>query len=196
MQQNAVVALDDVSLSLNRQLVFRNVSLEIFPASVVSARGFNGSGKTSLNRLLCGVCAPTAGTRRGPNTCAYVPAALAPPRVRAREWIDLMPRSRRISPHKILEILGFSGDLEASCQRLSFGNLRKLILADALSSQEQFVAIDDASAGLDDRGLIGLASLCDEIAERGVSVVLADQDSAALDPSQHVVRISDGCVSG
>ena len=107
-----------------------------------------------------------------------------------------MPRTRRTNPQEILEILGFRGDLKASCRQLSFGNLRKLILADALSSQEPFVAIDDASAGLDDRGLVGLASLCEEIAQSGVSVVLADQDSAALQQSQHVVRISDGCVSG
>lgn len=196
MHTDAVVALDDVSLSLNRQLVFRSVSLEISRASVVSVRGFNGSGKTSLLRLLCGVCAPTTGTRFGPDSCAYVPAAITAPRLRAREWIDFMPRSRRTNPKEILEILGFRGDLQASCRQLSFGNLRKLILADALSSQEQFVAIDDASAGLDDRGLAGLASLCQEIAQSGTSVVLADQDSAVLDPSRHVVRISDGCVSG
>lgn len=196
MQGNAVVDLDDVSLSLNRQLVLRNVSLEILPASIVSVRGVNGSGKTSLLRLLCGVCVPTAGTRRGPKTCAYVPAALTPPRLRAREWIDFMPRSRRINPREILELIGFHGDLDASCRQLSFGNLRKLVLADALSSQERLIAIDDASAGLDDRGLVGLVSLCEEISESGVSVVLADQDSAALDLSQHVVSISDGCVSG
>ena len=196
MQQDAVVALDGVSLSLNRQLVFGSVSLEIPRASVVSVRGTNGSGKTSLLRLLSGICAPTTGTRLGPSSCAYVPAAITAPRLRAREWIDFMPRTRRTNPQEILEILGFHGDLKASCRQLSFGNLRKLILADALSSQEPFVAIDDASAGLDDRGLVGLASLCEEFAQCGGSVVLADQDSAALQQSQHVVRISDGCVSG
>ena len=105
-----------------------------------------------------------------------------------------MPRTRRTSPLEILEILGFQGDLDAGCHRLSFGNLRKLILADALSSQEQFIAIDDASAGLDDQGLAGLASLCEEIVANGAAVVLADQDSAELDPSHHVMRISDGRV--
>lgn len=196
MQQDAVVGLDEVSLSFNRRLVLRNVSLEILPASVVSVRGFNGSGKTSLLRILCGVCVPTTGTRRGPNTCAYVPAALTPPRLRAREWIDFMPRPRRIDPYEILETIGFRGDLDAFCRRLSFGNLRKLILADALSFHERLIAIDDASAGLDDRGLIGLASLCEEVCEGGAAIVLADQDSAALDPAQHVVRLLDGRVAG
>lgn len=196
MQQNVVVGLDDVSLSLNRRLVLRDVSLEILPASVVSVRGFNGSGKTSLLRILCGVCAPTKGTRRGPNTCAYVPAALTPPRLRAREWIDFIPRSRRIDPYETLERIGFRGDLNSFCRRLSFGNLRKLVLADALSSQERLIAIDDASAGLDDQGLTGLASLCEEISENGAAIVLSDQDSTELQPSHHVVRILDGHVLG
>ena len=84
MQQDAVVALDGVSLSLDRQLVFGSVSLEIPRASVVSVRGTNGSGKTSLLRLLCGVCAPTTGTQLGPSSCTYVPAAITAPRLRGR----------------------------------------------------------------------------------------------------------------
>ncbi len=78
MQPNAVVALDGVSLSLNRQLVFGIVSLEIPRASVVSVRGTNGSGKTSLLRLLCGVCAPTTGTRLGPSSDAACAALTSP----------------------------------------------------------------------------------------------------------------------
>ena len=34
----------------------------------------------------------------------------------------------------MLDRLGFVGDLSASCRALSFGNLRKLLLADALTA--------------------------------------------------------------
>ena len=44
--------------------VFSGLSFEVRPGDVVQVRGANGSGKTSLLRLLCGLLPPSRGEVR------------------------------------------------------------------------------------------------------------------------------------
>lgn len=152
--ESATVRLVDVTVRYGRLTVLRDVDFAVEPGECVAVSGANGVGKTTLLRALAGVFRPNAGRRVGPRTCAYVPATVEHTPVTAGHWLAGMPRSARADPHVMLEALGFDGDLRAPCRALSFGNSRKLLLAEALSSGEQFVVIDEVSAGLDQRDLM------------------------------------------
>jgi hypothetical protein len=86
--------------------------------------------------------------------------------------------------------LGFDGDLASPCRALSFGNARKLLLAEAFSSGERLIVVDEASAGLDDTGVAGLRRLVEQVVEAGAAVVIADQQSRPLPCATRVFRVS------
>lgn len=51
------------------------------------------------------------------------------------------------------------------------------MLAEALSSTEQLIVIDEVSAGLDKQGVAGLTGIIRNSATAGTAFVLADQQS-------------------
>ena len=188
----AVVALRDVTVRYGRRTVLDRVSLAVAGGEILALRGRNGSGKTTLLRVLANVARPAGGCRTGPATCAWVPAALEPPSVAAGAWLDGLPRRRPGDRRAALERLGFDGDLGAGCRTLSFGNLRKLVLAEALTAGQSLVLVDEVSAGLDTAGLDGLSQLVEAVAAAGTAVVLADQDSRPLPLAHRSVRVVRG----
>ena len=189
--ESATVRLVDVTVRYGRLTVLRDVDFAVEPGECVAVSGANGAGKTTLLRALAGVFRPNAGRRVGPRTCAYVPATVEHTPVTAGHWLAAMPRSARSDPNVMLEALGFDGDLGAPCRALSFGNLRKLLLAEALSSGEQFVVIDEVSAGLDQRGLDGLHRAVAELREAGCAFVLADQQTRPVRGADVAYLVAD-----
>lgn len=188
------MTLRNVTVRYGQRAVLDGVSLALNPGEVTAVRGRNGSGKTTLLRVLAGVARPVDGRRSGPATCAWVPAALDAPPVPAGVWLRGLPRRDPGDRLATLQRLGFDGDLDAACNTLSFGNLRKLVLAEAFSAGEQLVLVDEASAGLDAIGIEGLGRLVEEAAAGGAAVVLADQDSRPLPWATRSVRVARGAV--
>lgn len=192
MSSSAVVVLRDVVVRFGRTVVLDGVSLSLGSGEIVGVRGSNGAGKTTLLRLLVNAYRPHAGARVGPRRSAYVPATIEPPALAAGVWLERMPRTSRSDPIVALDLLGFDGDLGSPCRALSFGNLRKLLLAEAFSAGEQLVVVDEVSAGLDDAGLAGVRTLIERAVASSTTVVLADQESRPFPPGTPVVRIARG----
>jgi ABC-type multidrug transport system ATPase subunit len=188
------VVLDAVIVRFGRHVVLDRVSLAVAPGAHVCVRGANAAGKTTLLRLLAGAIAPAAGTRRGPGSCAYVPPALAPPGLTVTTWLRTVRRKRVADPSTALAVLGFDGDTGASCRELSFGNLRKVLLADAFTSSDALVAIDEVHVGLDHAGHLGLDQLVAAARSRGTAVVVAAQDGDAVDGADRTLVVGGGSV--
>ena len=170
---SCVLVLDEVGLRVGRHDLVKGASLQLQPGSVAVVGGENGSGKTSLLRLMVNACRPTSGRRYGPKSSAYVPAGLQPTSLKVSTWIAATYR-HSVSEHKaVLQELGFEGDCSRRCDQLSFGNFRKVALAGALGSQARLIVIDEAAAGLDDRGVAGLTSCVADRAAKGATVVIA-----------------------
>jgi ABC-2 type transport system ATP-binding protein len=188
------IRLDGATVRFGRVQVLRAVSLTIDDGEFVCVRGGNGAGKTTLLRLVAGAIRPARGRREGPRSCAYVPAALAPPSMSVAGWIRGVRRDRVDDPWAALTALGFDGTTDRSCRELSFGNLRKVLLADALTSAAALVALDEMHAGLDHSGRVALDQLVTSARARGVVVVAAAQDDDAVDGTDRTWVVGDGQV--
>ena len=174
-----VVELTEAEIRVGGHLVAESANMVGNKGQVIAVRGPNGGGKTSVLKTLAGVLGVSQGERVGPASAAYVPAAIEPPVVKVKKWIALFPRENRTDIAISLEILSFHGNVNKPCTALSFGNLRKLMLAEAFSSGESLIVVDEWDAGLDAEGGDGLAKLARESAENGSCVVLAGQTSQA-----------------
>jgi len=57
-----MLSLQSLNFSIQGQTVFKDLSLTLLPSSILYLNGKNGSGKTSLLRMLAGIQKPTKGT--------------------------------------------------------------------------------------------------------------------------------------
>jgi ABC-type Mn2+/Zn2+ transport system ATPase subunit len=170
------VRLESAAVRFGRRVVLSDISVALHAAEFACVRGANAAGKTTLLRLVAGLARPTRGIRVGPRSCAYVPPAMSPPLLSVQHWLGSVQRTRSSDPFAVLADLGFDGDVRASCRSLSFGNLRKVLLADAFSRRLHLVVVDEPHVGLDHRGREGLTALVNRARLRGATLLFAVQD--------------------
>src|SRR2546428_12491032 len=144
-----LVSLQNVSLGYDSTPVVKDVSLAIYPGSLIGLAGPNGSGKTTLFRTILGLLSPLGGTlsRSCPlSNFGYVPqsAALDPQfplsasevvemgaygRVRSYQFLPLREK-KRIG--EVLDQVGIRHLAKRSFFSLSGGQKQRMLIARAL----------------------------------------------------------------
>jgi heme exporter protein A len=178
-----------------RRMILTDVDLELAAGEVVHLAGANGSGKTSLLRVLAGLADPRRGSVRRTGGCAFVPEKVTlAGALQAGEWLVAMRRLRGGAPLDWTAATAASGldpaVLKHSSATLSKGMLQRIALLEALYSGAQVLLLDEPFAGLDPSGR-------DWMAERlasGAAVLLTDHSGAAGERLSPVaeVRVGDG----
>lgn len=184
------VALHNVTIQFESTPLLSGVSVGANPGEVVGIQGPNGSGKTSLLRIIANIASPAGGSRIGPQSCAYVPSTIDPLPLRASDWLRHFPRGQRRDPRPVLQELNFDSDLSKKLPELSFGNLRKLLLVEAFTSGEPLLVIDELTAGLDRRGSAAASGVLNRLARTGTTVVISDQENRPLPTNARALEIN------
>jgi ABC-type multidrug transport system ATPase subunit len=182
-----------------RRTVLSGVGLSIDSGHAVHLAGPNGSGKTSLLRVLAGLAAPRAGTVRRHGTCAFVPEKVRlAPALRAGEWLRAMRALRGLTPTDWPAAAEASGLEPAVLDRpagtFSRGMLQRLALLEALHAGCPVLLLDEPFSGLDDDGRAWLAGGLAERLDGGAAVLLTDHSGAAAGrlALSGVLRLDDG----
>jgi heme exporter protein A len=183
--------------------LFRDLSFSVEPGEVLQVDGRNGSGKTSLLRMLCGLSTPEEGEVR------WCGRPLA--QVRGDYWLELaylghahgvkleltpvenlrLARSLK-RPHErnsidaSLERVGLLGFEDVPARALSAGQCRRVALARLLVTRARVWILDEPLTAIDRRGVADLEALIAEHTRAGGLVVLT---------THHPVRLP-GCKVG
>ncbi|GAA2175263.1 metal ABC transporter ATP-binding protein [Arthrobacter parietis] len=166
-----VVSLRSASLSFGRRSLWHDLELDIRPGEFLAVLGPNGSGKTSLLRVLLGLQELDSGTatvnghalHRGSRAFGYIPQqkSFAPETpLRARDLVGLGVdghrwgfrrggASYRRTVDALLEKVGASSYADAPVGRLSGGEQQRLRAAQALATDPQVLLCDEPLLSLD-----------------------------------------------
>lgn len=139
--------------------VFDGLSVDIESDRTVAVCGANGTGKSTLLRLLAGLLEPTEGQIRIGNGNDPT-VGLAPERpadglfaASVREEVAFFPRNRDLDVASrvadALSALGIDHLADRTPQTLSEGQKRLVTVASVLSGAPDVVALDEPTSGLD-----------------------------------------------
>jgi ATPase subunit of ABC transporter with duplicated ATPase domains len=181
-----------LTVARGRRVVLRDVDLTVQAGDVVHVAGENGSGKTSLLRVLAGLARPREGELRREGTCAYVPERIQlAPALRPLEWLGAMRRLRGLDALDWREAAGASGldpaKLERPSSSLSKGMLQRVALLEALHAKPALLLLDEPFSGLD---TVGREWLNAQLASGGPAALLTDH-SGTVAPTERL-RLRDG----
>jgi len=183
-----------------RRLLFSHLELELESGEVLLVEGFNGAGKTSLLRILCGLSEPREGTVlwKGED-------------IRRCRWrfhqdllyighnagikLELTPMEnlrflRSMGGHRAddevleetLERVGLEGFEDIPVRMLSAGQRRRVALARLWLSAAPLWILDEPLTAIDRRGVSNLATRILEHANDGGMVVLTTHQPLDLAP--------------
>lgn len=194
--------LEAVALSCERdlRLLFEHLDLRLAGGDMVQVSGPNGSGKTSLLRLLAGLMQPTAGVvRLNGKPLAEQRTELA----RSLVWIGhaagikdvltaeenlswlsaLHHRASRDAIWQALAAVGLKGFEDVPCHTLSAGQQRRVALARLYLPGAPLWILDEPFTALDKHGVAQLEEHLARHCEQGGTVLLTTHHSLTRLPA-------------
>ena len=205
----SVIDVRDVSKQFRDTVVLDHVNFQVEQGEIVGIVGRNGSGKTVLLKLICGLLQPTSGTvtvhgeqlgkkRDFPadtgvliETPEFLPYQTAYKSLYALSLIRKKTGKEEIKA--VLRQVGLDPESRKPVGKYSLGMRQRLGIAQALLDQPKLLLLDEPMNGLDSAGAEELRQLFRSLREQGTTIVLATHIKEDIEGlCEQVYRIENG----
>ena len=176
---------DAVDLRFGAVHALQGISLRIHRGERVALVGANGSGKSSLLRLLNGLVQPTAGGFVRDASVRQAMLFQRPHMLRASAlsnvaiglWIQGTPWRQACEAAKVaLTRVGLAEQADRPARAMSGGQMQRLALARAWSLRPDVLLLDEPTASLDPHAKREVESLMEDLAAGGIGLVFASHN--------------------
>lgn len=204
--------MQGISKQFGSQLVLRNVDMEINSGKIHGIVGRNGSGKTVLMKMMCGLMIPTTGTilvndkqvksgKRLPyiygvhfDTAGFIP------NLSGKKNLQLLAKLRGIANDDDVELaiekVGLDPHSKKKVRNYSLGMRQRLSIAQILMEKPDIILLDEPMNGLDSDAVEQVRSILLKEKERGALIVVATHIKEDVDRlCDTVYRVENGNVT-
>ncbi|MDH5387365.1 MAG: ATP-binding cassette domain-containing protein [Gammaproteobacteria bacterium] len=182
MDNNILLAAEDLSLSIQGKTILLDVSLSLRESEIVTLIGPNGAGKTSLIRILLGLSDASDGQvfRRDDLRIGYVPQRSSINPVLPLRVLDFLQLAASYTDDEINQVLhevGVNHIINSAIQNISGGELQRVLLARALLKKPNVLVMDEPAQGVDIIGQQALYKIIASIRDHhGCGILMVSHD--------------------
>ncbi len=194
--KSLVLEVRHLRKSYGSLLALEDFSLQVNKGEVLGILGPNGSGKTTVLGILLDIIKPNKGeyawfgepvfSNQRKRIGALLEQPLFYPYLTAVDNLKIVADIKGVSYQKIdglLEKVGLTQRKYSRYKTFSLGMKQRLALAACLVGDPEVLILDEPTNGLDPRSIAGIRELIQDIAGRGLTVLLA---SHLLDEVQKI----------
>jgi ABC-type multidrug transport system ATPase subunit len=183
-----------------RRQVLRGADVALRPGEVVGLVGENGSGKSTMMKILIGELAADSGTVTRSGVLGYCPQQpVVYERLTCDEHIELFACAYRMSRaaqrqarKNLYDALGFERYADTRADRLSGGTLAKLNLTLAMLADPEVLLLDEPYAGFDWDTYVRFWDLMAERRTAGTAVLIVSHFIADRQRFDRIVQLCNG----
>ena len=198
-----LVSFSKATCGYQKKMVFRDLTLRIFPRQFAGLVGPSGAGKSTLLKSILGLTPLLSGTisisgnkvhGQPPPEVGYVPQietvdwdfpvtveqVVAMGLYRKSTRLPWLTRAERTTIRDLLDRLNIGRYAERQIKLLSGGEQQRVFLARALVSDPKLLILDEPTAGVDLKTQHAILHLLGEINRKGVTILLTTHDLNAV----------------
>ena len=206
------IVVNEVSKSIYGVPIINSVSMTLVSGNVYGFQGINGSGKTMLMRLICGLIYPTKGEiiidgkRLGkeitfPQSVGLLlenPAFLDS--YTGYENLEMLASIKNIITreeiHEAITSVGLDPLDKRKYKKFSLGMKQRLGIAAAIMEKPDILILDEPTNSLDSSGVSLVKTILAKERERGAIIILACHDLPVLqDISDEIFLLGQGKIT-
>ncbi|MDG6881155.1 Zinc import ATP-binding protein ZnuC [Phocoenobacter uteri] len=163
-----LISLKNINVYFNTQHVLQNIHLDIYPNTITTIVGPNGGGKSTLLKVLLKLLPPKSGEVIHAKNLkiGYVPQKLhienSMP-MSVVKFLSLKPQSTKKMIQDVLALFSIEHLAENQLQKLSGGEMQRVLLARAMLNSPQILILDEPMQGVDITGQTELYQLLNKM---------------------------------
>ncbi len=175
-RNDAIISLRDIHKKYGKQEVLKGINLDIRKGDIFGLIGKNGSGKTTIFKVLLGLTAYQSGeVRIGGKPYAkgiretHIGFMVGPcffPYMTAKQnmeyFCDMKGIRDRSEADRVLKIVGLDG-VKTKYKGFSLGMKQRLGIANAILGNPEVVLLDEPTNGLDPQGIADIRHLIQQL---------------------------------
>ncbi|MFA6505814.1 MAG: ABC transporter ATP-binding protein [Treponemataceae bacterium] len=206
--------LTNVALRYGKNMALEISSMNIRKGELVALLGPNGSGKTSLLKLMDGLVAPSEGRVRREGKIVTKISSESPKSVYLHQFpylfcgsvaynvafgcraLHLNAKETRKRSEEAIALLGLEKIAGRKYARLSGGEAQRVALARALATKADILLLDEPSASADTASIALIAATLRACADEGKTIVFSTHDEEfARNLSTRRIRLHAGKIT-
>ena len=207
-----MVKLEGVTKTFKKAVVVQEVTAEFRQGEITGIVGRNGSGKTVLFKMICGLLQPTAGkiTVNGkqigkdvdfPESIGVIieTPGFLPFQSGYRNLMEIAGINRKISKgegREAMRQVGLNPDSRKPVGKYSLGMRQRLGIAQAIMENPDVLVLDEPMNGLDETGVEEIRKLFLGLKESGRTLLIASHNKEDIEVlCDKVYRMDGGVLS-
>lgn len=166
-----LASLEQIDVVFDGKKALQNINLTLYANTITTIVGPNGGGKSTLLKVLLKLLKPTQGKvfhQKGLKI-GYVPQKLyldpSMP-ITVQKFLSLKPNTSIHAIVEALQLFSIEHLAQNSMQKLSGGELQRVLLARAVLAKPQLLVLDEPMQGVDITGQTELYQLLNKVREK------------------------------
>ncbi|WP_084034531.1 ABC transporter ATP-binding protein [Anaerobacillus alkalilacustris] len=208
MRSKATLDVNNLSKNIGKITIVKDISFQLQKGEIKGLLGPNGSGKTTILKMLVGLLKPTTGSitidgkeiqKDFESAIRKVGAIIENPELYDYlSGYDHLQIFYRMSPgvcenriEEVIEVLGMDHYIDDKVKTYSLGMLQRLGLAQAMLHRPAILLLDEPTNGLDPSGIQDLRKHLKMLANDGTAIIISSHLLAELEMICDSVLILD-----
>lgn len=186
-----IVIAEKLSKSFGRQSIFNEINFSIESGEIIGLVGKNGCGKTTLMKMILGLCTPTSGSLHVKNNikigflldCKLFDYLTAMENIKlfGSYSKDLKKEDIEKNAKELLEFVGLDSNKKI-VKSFSFGMKQRLGLALSLLERPEFLVLDEPFVGLDAIGISSFMNYIKMIRQKfGTTILISSHQLSEIE---------------
>ncbi|MDQ0929748.1 ABC-2 type transport system ATP-binding protein [Bacillus atrophaeus] len=206
------IKLENVTKTLNSNMVVNNVSLQLESGNIYGFRGANGSGKSMLLRVISGLLVPEKGVITVNQSILHKDISFPEsmgivienpefiPHLTGKQNLKVLASIKKqatdMDINHALNVVGLDKNDSRKYKKFSLGMKQRLAIGQAIMENPDLLILDEPTNALDEATIERIKTFLDEYKKRNKLILISSHDKYFLELiSDQIYEVKEGRVT-